>query len=118
MTMKRLMFAFVAVALAAASAATKYDITLFQPTIVNGTELRPGDYKVEVEGDKAVFKQGKTLLLKTPVRVQDSGEKNRTNAVRYAQGANAKLQEIRLGGTRTKLVFEGGGSADAAAGSR
>jgi hypothetical protein len=113
--MKKLMFAFATVALAAASAATKYNVTLFQPTVVNGTELKPGDYKIEVEGDKAVFKQGKTLF-ETPVRVQNTGEKNRTNTTRYTQGA--KLQEIRLGGTRTKLVFEGGASADSPAGSR
>ena len=113
--MKKPMFAFATVALAAASAATKYNVTLFQPTVVNGTELKPGDYKVEVEGDKAVFKQGKTLF-ETPVRVRDSGAKNRTNTARYIQGS--KLQEIRLGGTRTKLVFEGGGSADSPAGSR
>ena len=113
--MKKLMFAFAAVALTTASAATKYNVTLFQPTMVNGTELKPGDYKVEVEGDKAVFKQGKTLF-ETPVHVQDSGEKNRTNTARYVQGT--KLQEIRLGGTRTKLVFEGAGSTDSAAGSR
>jgi hypothetical protein len=113
--MKKLMFAFVTVALATAGAATKYNVTLFQPTLVNGTELKPGDYKVEVAGDKAVFKQGKTLF-ETPVRVQDTGVKNRTNAVRYIQGE--RLQEIRIGGTRTKLVFEGSAPADSPAGSR
>lgn len=113
--MKKLMFAFATVALAAASAATKYNVTLFQPTVVNGTELRPGDYKVEVEGDKAVFKQG-TTLFETPVHVRDTAEKNRTNTARYVQGT--KLQEIRIGGTRTKLVFEGAGSADSPSGSR
>src|SRR5258708_6126901 len=113
--MKKPMLAILTVAPAAANAATQNDVMLFSPTVVNGTELRPGGHKVEVEGDKAVFKRGKTLF-ETPVRVQHGGEKNRGNAVRYVQGR--KLQEIRLDGTRTKLVFEGSGSAVSQVGSR
>jgi hypothetical protein len=113
--MTKLIFAFATVALVAASAATKYNVTLFQPSVVNGTELKPGDYKVEVEGDKAFFKQGKSSF-EAPVRVQETGEKNKTNTVRYVQGT--KVQEIRIGGTRTKLVFEGAPSPDPPAASR
>jgi hypothetical protein len=109
------MFAFVTVALTAASAATKYNVTLFQPAFVYGIGLKPGDDKANVEGDKAVFKRGKTLS-EAPVRAQDTGENTRTNTTRYIQGA--RLREIRLGGTRAKLVFEGSGSTGSPAGSR
>jgi hypothetical protein len=109
--MKRSMLAFATVALAAASAATKYNVALFQPAVANRTELKSNGYKVEVEDNKPVSKHGMA-----PVRVQDTGGKNRTNTTRYFQGS--KLQEIRFGGTRTKLVFEDDGSADSAAGSR
>jgi len=107
--MKKLILTFVTVALAMASAATKYNVTLFQPTMVNGNELKPGDYKVEVNGDKAIFKTGKQTV-ETPVKVEEATDKNSANTVRYAEGN--KLQEIRIGGSHTKLVF-GAGSNEA-----
>jgi hypothetical protein len=102
--MKKLIIAFTTVALAVASAATKYSITLYQPSVVNGTQLKPGDYKIEVNGDKAVFKQGKNTV-ETPVKVEDDASKASSNSIRYADGN--KIQEIRIGGSHTKLVFGG-----------
>ena len=111
--MNKLALVFATLALAAANAATTYKLTLFQPTVINGTELKPGDYKIEVNGDRAVFnKQGKTLI-EAPVNVQEATEKYRNNAVRYMEGQ--KVQEIRIGGTRTKLVFDGATSSESAA---
>lgn len=100
--MKKLIFAFVTVALAVASAATKYNVTLFQPSVVNGTQLKPGEYKVEVTGDKAVFTQGKQTF-EAPVKLEETGDKANSNTIRYTEGN--KIQEIRIGGSRTKLVF-------------
>jgi hypothetical protein len=100
--MKRFIFAFATVALAVASAATRYNVTLFQPSVVNGTELKPGEYKVEVNGDKAIFKQGKQTF-EAPVKTEESSEKANSNTIRYAEGN--KIQEIRIGGSHTKLVF-------------
>lgn len=114
--MNKLIIAFASVALAAAaSAATRYNITLFQPSVINGTELKPGDYKVEVDGDKAVFKQGKKMF-EAPVKLEESKDKYASNTVRYLLGG--KVEEIRIGGTHTKLVFEGDGSADRLANGR
>ena len=107
--MKKLILAFATVALAMASAATKYNVTLFQPTVVNGNELKPGDYKVEVNGDKAIFKAGKQTV-EAPVKVEEATDKNSSNTLRYTEGN--KLQEIRIGGSHTKLVF-GAGSNEA-----
>jgi hypothetical protein len=97
-----ILFLTMALAIAIAGAATKYNVTLYQPSVVNGTELKPGDYKVEVTGDKATFKLGKTTV-EVPVKVEETTQKNDTNAIRYVEGG--KLQEIRIGGTHTKLVF-------------
>lgn len=108
--MKSLIIAFTAVALsAAAGAANRYSVTLFQTSVVNGAELKPGDYKVEVNGDKAIFKQGKKTV-EAPVKVQDTDRKFASNTVRYLPGG--KVEEIRIGGTHTKLVFETAESAD------
>ena len=112
--MKKLIILLATVALAAASAATKYNVTLFQPSVVNGTELKPGDYRIEVDGNKAIFKQGKTAI-EVPVKVEEASDRHANNSVRYVEGG--KLQEIRIGGTHTKLVFDST-PADSPAGAR
>ena len=60
--MKKILLSFTTVALAVASAASSYRVTLFQPAILNGTELKPGDYKVTIKDNKAVLKSGKTSV--------------------------------------------------------
>lgn len=104
--MKKLILAFTTVALAVASAAN-YHVTLTQPSVINGKQLKPGDYKVQVEGDKAVFSHGKESV-EAPVKVEEATQKNENNSVRYADGN--KVQEIRIGGKHTRLVFDGGAS--------
>jgi hypothetical protein len=103
---KKFVFTFAALALAIASAASQ-KITLFQPTVINGQELKPGEYRVEVKDNKAVISGGKQSV-EVPVRVENGTEKYRSTTVRY-ENANGqmKVQEIRLGGTTTKLVVGG-----------
>ena len=98
----KLSIGLVAISLAFASAATTYKVTFFQPSVINGTELKAGEYKVEVNNDKAVLWQGKSST-EVPVKVETTEQKNRATAVRYSDGS--KVQEIRIGGTKTKLVF-------------
>lgn len=101
---KKVLLSFATLALAAATAAS-YRLTLFQATIVNGKELKPGDYKVEVQGDKAILRKGKDSV-EAPVTVETASEKFRSTTVRYQNGdGKYRIQEIRLGGTNTKLIF-------------
>jgi len=102
--LKKIAIGFATVALALANAATTYHVTLFQDSVINGTQLKPGDYKVEIKNDKAVIWHGKEAT-EAQVKVENTEQKNRSNVVRY--GADSRVQEIRLGGTKTKLVFEG-----------
>lgn len=103
--MKKFAFVFAVLALAVASAKT-YSVTLFQPSVVGGTELQPGDYKVDVQDTKVVIKSGKTSVEST-VKVETGDQKFNATSVRYANGdGKYRVQEIRLGGTNTKLVFE------------
>ncbi len=102
--MKRLMFCFAILALAVASADT-FKVTLFQPSVVSGQELKPGEYKVEVTDSKVVISKGKTSV-QSAVKVEKADSKFKTTSVRYANGdGKMTIQEIRLGGTTTKLVF-------------
>jgi hypothetical protein len=95
---------FLTVGVFVASAAT-YTVTLFQPSLVAGKELKPGDYKLVVEDGKAVIQKGKEKVEAT-VRVEQGDSKFSSTSVRYTEeNGKLKIQEIRLGGTTTKLVF-------------
>ncbi len=103
--MKKLMLSFGTLALAIASAASTYHFSIFEPSYVAGQELKPGDYKIQLNGDKAMIKAGKQSV-EAAVKVENGNEKFSETSVRYST-ANGKMmvQEIRLGGTHTKLVF-------------
>jgi len=103
----KLLFGFASLALAVASAATSYSVTFYEPVVINGAKLKPGAYRVEVDGSMAQIKQGKTVA-EAPVKIENDGEKYRANSVRMAGN---QVTEIRVGGTHTRLVFEKTGDA-------
>lgn len=104
--MKKFVFSLATFALAAVSAAESHRITLYSPAVVNGHELKAGDYRLEIEGSKAVLKKGKESV-EASVRLESGEQKYSSTAVRYAtsDGKN-KINEIRLGGTKTRVLFE------------
>jgi len=105
---KNVLLGFATAALAVASAATSYNVTFYQPVTVNGAQLKAGDYKVELKSDNVVvIKQGKTET-EAPVKVQTEYQKFSRTAVRLN---GTQLEEIRLGGTDKRLVFEKSGNA-------
>jgi hypothetical protein len=102
---KKLALSLSVFGLAIASAASTYNVTLYQPSIVNGTELKPGDYKVEVKDNTAIIKKGKQSVQAT-VKTETADSKFSSTSVRYLNGdGKYRVQEIRIGGTNTKLVF-------------
>jgi len=102
MTFAKFVFCSATVGLAVAMAASSYDLSLSSPTTVAGTELKPGDYKVQVADGKVMFKSGKTMV-EVPGTVQTTGQKYPYTAI---ETSGSKLKEIHLGGTKTKVVFE------------
>ena len=115
MTMRKVLPFFLIAGLAVASARS-YTVSLFEPAMVGATELKPGEYKIEVNDQTAVIRKGK-VQTESPVKVEENGTKFSNTVVRYGNSADGKLhiQEIRLGGTRTRLVFA---APDALAGSK
>ncbi len=103
---KKLVFGFSVLALAAASAAETYHLRLLQPTTLNGQQLAAGEYQIRIDGDKAMFKQGKTQA-EAPVKVEREAKKYESTIFKYDNSGGAMhLTEIRIGGTKTRLVFE------------
>jgi uncharacterized protein YjbK len=100
----RFLFAFAILALAIASAKS-YTITLPEPAKAGNTELKAGDYKVEVVDQKAVIRDGKTES-QVPVKVESAGSKYDTTSVLYGESNGSReIREIHIGGTTTKLIF-------------
>lgn len=103
--MKKFWFGFAVLAISVASAADSYRVTLFEPSVIGGKELKAGEYKLEVKENKVFIKAGKQLV-EAPVTVENSETKFGTTTVRYsnAEGKN-QVKEIRVGNSKTKLVF-------------
>jgi hypothetical protein len=103
--MRQFVLAFVIFAIAIATAGTvpsahSYTITISQATVVNGTQLTPGDYRLTVVADKVTLVKGK-VNVQLPAKIETADKKFDDTAVRYA---GDKLSEIRLGGTKTRIV--------------
>ena len=86
-----------------ASAGAPYDITLLDTFSVGKAELKAGDYKVEMQGDKAVFTTGK----KTVSIPATLGKSEQPFAATVFVSQRSKLKEIDLGGTQDKILFAG-----------
>jgi hypothetical protein len=102
---KKFLIVLSTAALAMVSAADSYRVTLFQPSVVSGKTLKPGEYRVEVANNRATIKGGKETV-EADVRIEAGGQKFGATSVRYQNGEGAyKVEEIRVGGTKTRIVF-------------
>jgi hypothetical protein len=103
-----LCFAIVALAMATAGTVTKIDtyrIVVAQPSVVKGATLKPGEYRLTVADSKVTLVAGKEKV-EVPVKVETVEQKFDENSLRYlAVDGKQVLTEIRLGGTKTKLIF-------------
>lgn len=109
--LKKLVVAFAIVALAVATAGTvpapgsSYKITLLQPSVVKGNELKAGEYRLNLGVDKVTIVNGKQSI-EVPAKVESGDKKFENTAIQYTdQGGKSAISEIRLGGTTTKLKF-------------
>jgi hypothetical protein len=101
---KRFVLAFAILGLAAASAAT-YRVTLSQPSKVEGKQLKAGEYRLNVADSKLTIVSAKESV-EVPVKVQNGETKFDSNSIRYTgTGDKVSIKEIRLGGTKTTLLF-------------
>jgi hypothetical protein len=103
-----------ALTMGAVGQAATYHVTLLKPTVVAGHELKPGDYKIEVNNDSAVISHGKQSV-EAKVKTESTDKKFDSNTVKYQMdGDKYKLMEIGIGGSKTKLVLHEGGTVPGA----
>ena len=105
MKMAKVVLCLGTVAMAWASAAKSYNVTLNNPAQVSGTELKAGTYSVVLAGDKAMIHSGK-VSVEASVMVQEGDQKFSATTVRYSVvDGKYRIKQIQLSGTKTVLVF-------------
>ena len=86
--------------------AKKYDVSLAVSTQAGAAKLAPGLYKLQLEGDKAIFTDSKNKSITVPVKVTTSPTKFQYTAVEASTKAGAdEIDAIDLAGTATKVEF-------------
>ena len=72
----------------------------------NATELKPGEYKLKVEGSQAVFTDAQSAKsFSVPVKIENTGKKFANTAVESTnQDGMDNIQAIDLGGSNTRLA--------------
>jgi len=92
-----------------AFAATKADLTLQSPVTVNGTTLKPGDYKLQWDGAgpnvEVSIMQGKTVIAKVPAKLVDltAPAVNTAAVIRKNADGTGTLDSARFQGKKFAL---------------
>jgi uncharacterized surface anchored protein len=99
-----------------AFAASKANLTLNNPTNINGTKLKAGDYKLEWDGSgpnvEVSIVQGKKVIAKVPAKVVDLNQSSANNAALLKQNSDGTTT---LAGARfqgKKFALELGEASD------
>ena len=113
---KSLMMGLALLLASSAFAGTKANLTLQNPTVVNGAKLKPGDYKLQWDGSgpnvEVSIMQGRTVLAKVPAKVVDLSSPAQNNAavVKHNDDGTSTLAGARFEGK--KFALELGDSSD------
>ena len=104
---KALVVAALAIASLAVVSAKTYDIILSGPAKAGSVQLKPGQYTLKVNGSNAIFTDvNSSKSYTTPVKVETTDKKfDDTRVQSTKDGDTDKIEEIDLGGSKTKLGF-------------
>jgi len=113
---KSLVMGLALLLVSSAFAATKASLTLQSPATINGTKLKPGDYKLEWDGSgpnvEVSIVQGKTVVAKVPAKVVDLNKPAQNSAalVKQNDDGTSTLAGVRFEGK--KFALQMGESSD------
>jgi hypothetical protein len=88
------------------ASAKSYDVVLSAPAIAGATQLKPGEYKVKVQGSEAVFiDQQSSKSFSIPVKIENGSKKfGYTSIESTNNGGMDTIQSIDLADSNTRLV--------------
>ena len=108
MVMIKQVLTFAFAALSVASAAT-YHLSLVEPSVVKGKELKAGEYQLSVKENSVVIVKNNKQQMEVPAKIENTNQKySRTRVLYNENKGKFSIQEIELGGTTTKLTFDTG----------
>jgi len=99
-----------------AFAASKANLTLNNPTSINGTSLKAGEYKLQWDGNgpnvEVSIMQGKRVVAKVPAKVVDLNQSSANDAALLKQNSDGSttLAGVRFQGK--KFALELGEASD------
>ena len=87
--------------------AKTYELTLSTPTKAGSVELKAGQYRLKVDGENAIFTDvNNAKSFTTPVKIVVTDTKfDETMVQSKKDGDTDRIEEIDLGGSKTKLGF-------------
>lgn len=104
MIKKIAMFGLLSVGLMSAKT---YNFTVTNPSVVGATQLKPGDYKLKLDGSQAVLMDRKGHTIETATKVETVDHKfNQTSIATSTQNGANKIESIELVGSKTKVLFQ------------
>jgi len=113
MKINKLMLGACVFALGIATAASTYHVRIADPTWVGTTELKPGEYDIKVDGDKITFKQGKNVVAVSAKVETNASKFSGTQMDIKTENGQAKLKELDLGGTKSKIMLADASAVEA-----
>ncbi len=88
-------------------AAKTYSFSMYDTAKAGSAQLKPGDYKVKVDGTKITVMDNDGNRIDAKATLQPAEKKYDQTAVAMKKAGNTnEVQWIELGGTKDKLVFQ------------
>jgi hypothetical protein len=87
--------------------AKTYEVTVTTVTKAGSIQLKPGQYSLKIQGTNATFTDvNSSKSFTTPVKVVETDKKfDDTKVQSTKDGDTDRIEEIDLGGSKTKLGF-------------
>jgi uncharacterized protein with PhoU and TrkA domain len=105
---KTILVSFVALSSMAFAAGNISKVNLDHDSVIEGKTLKAGAYKLSMENGNAILRRGKESI-EVPAKEENSSTKFGATELMYKDSTT--LEEIDLGGTTTRIVFEGAAQA-------
>jgi len=78
-------------------------INISQTAKLGKSELKAGEYRLEIEGNKAIVQKGKQVVAESEGRWEDRSTKSTYDALLL--GENGQVREVRFAGQTRVFVF-------------
>jgi hypothetical protein len=97
------LLAAIAVAVPAFAKPFAKTISIAQPAKVGKSELKAGEYRLQIEGNKATVQKGKQVVAESEGRWEDRSTKSDYNSVVLSE--TGRVMEVRFAGQARVFVF-------------